>query len=380
MNWDNNAYVPTPATLVLSNVKGFFPKEFEQGNYYYGPVVAMTQAGELFLLGDDPNNFTATKISGVPQVSEVKVSQGWPKTTFVALTTGKEVYTWEWDRGTKALTTATKVSGLSNNTTTIQIGDNWGNNLHVLALKEDGMLCGWGDNSVGQLGAQNPNPVPITAPVCFEDLIVSSSTKLVIDAPVSMCAGSTFNVTIRAEKEDTQVIDGIQLALKFDKSKLKVNSVTNSGVLDYEMANTFDNATGDIGFMAGIWENAAPTSSFDVFTINFTALSSTAGTTLLDFLDDNIMLTSGEEALNIMATDNTLTFNQCLDYQVNLQRAKPKPDASWKTDLKVSVGSITNAQEYPTTSDTSGKGTLTLANPIVAGDYMCVKNSHTLAN
>ncbi len=214
----------------------------------------------------------------------------------------------------------------------------------------------------------------------IKQLYTGASTEIVATPPASICAGSTFNVTIRVNKQDKQPIDGTELVLKFDKSKLKVNSVTNSGVMDTVVTSDYDNTTGTINFSAGAWDKPAPTDAFDLFTINFTALSSTAGTTLLDFLDDSLMLTSGGETINVMATDNTLTLNQCLNYKVNLQRANPIGNASWVTDLKVSLGSATSAVEYPTTCQANGTGTLVLSKPVATGDYICVKNSHTLAN
>jgi hypothetical protein len=41
-----------------------------------------------------------------------------------------------------------------------------------------------------------------------------------------------------------------------------------------------------------------------------------------------IVLISNGETVKVVATDQTLTLNQCLNYQVNLQRANSKPHAS----------------------------------------------------
>jgi hypothetical protein len=48
--------------------------------------------------------------------------------------------------------------------------------------------------------------------------------------------------------------------------------------------------------------------------------------------------------------------------------------------LKVSVGNATTAMEFATTSDNTGKGTLTLNKPLAADDYICAKSATTLAN
>ncbi len=387
MDWNQSPSVPKPATLVLSNVKDFFPKEFEQGNYYYGHRVALTQTGEVFLLGNDPNNFTATKINGVSQVSDVKISGGWPETTFVALTTAKEVYTWKWNQETNSLSTATKVSGLSN-TTAIQIGGNvWGDsNLnHVIALKEDGMLCGWGNNSSGQLGAGNPTYVPITAPVCFEDLKVSSSTKLVMTPPPSICAGQEFEVKTSVKLENpNQPIETADLNLRFDPTRLEVVSLTpDTTVLDFTLQSDYDNSTGTIIFGTMDFDppSVTPPQTVNLFTVRFKPKSSSVTNTVLDF-DSSLLTQSGQEVIH-SAEDQEIALRQCLKYKVGLQRSAAAPNASWQTPLKISVGTATSAKEYQSTPDTSGKGELAVEESLSLtqneGKYLCVKSVHTLA-
>ncbi|OQW90457.1 MAG: hypothetical protein BWK78_06975 [Thiotrichaceae bacterium IS1] len=196
-------------------------------------------------------------------------------------------------------------------------------------------------------------------------------------ATTAICAGSTFDVTIRADKIDTQPADGVEMSLKFDPSQLQVNSVTNSGVLDFELDSTHDNTTGDISFYAITSDNPAQTASFDVMTISFTAIGN-AKTTVLDLLDNSKLTNAGETVL-ASVVDNTLTFSQCLGYQVNLQQTKPR--GSWaNTDLAISLGTETVAKPYSSTADAFGEGTLTLENAPTNSDYFCVKNSHTLAN
>ena len=64
---------------------------------------------------------------------------------------------------------------------------------HSLAMQEDGILCGWGNNDRGQLGTGNPNPVPITNPVCgIEDLIIN-------DQPP--CTSNDFAVYSTADRK-----------------------------------------------------------------------------------------------------------------------------------------------------------------------------------
>ncbi|MDM8562643.1 cohesin domain-containing protein, partial [Candidatus Marithioploca araucensis] len=68
-------------------------------------------------------------------------------------------------------------------------------------------------------------------------------------------------------------------------------------------------------------------------------------------------------------------------YQVDLQRKTPKPDSSWKTTLDISLGTETNATNYPpNTCDSNGQGYIAIKGTLGNNDYICVKNAHTLAN
>ncbi|MCK5524065.1 MAG: hypothetical protein KAI83_13120 [Thiomargarita sp.] len=75
-----------------------------------------------------------------------------------------------------------------------------------------------------------------------------------------------------------------------------------------------------------------------------------------------------------------LTKVNLLKYQVDLQRAEPKGDASWISDLTISVGTANDAVEYVNTTNNSGEGFLTLNKPLDANDYFCVRGEYSLAN
>jgi alpha-tubulin suppressor-like RCC1 family protein len=155
----------------------------------------------LALTSDDQIYFWShygipTQVSGVSKVKSVYQLSGIYMTseTFLALTEDKEVYTWQWDFNRNEVGPATRVEGLTGineiaNETSVVYGD------HVLALREDGIICGWGDNSFGQLGVEIPDYVPITAPICgIEDLIVSPlSVKLLDFSAVPITEGVLFN-------------------------------------------------------------------------------------------------------------------------------------------------------------------------------------------
>jgi len=188
---DANGYlIPDLATLItgVSNIT----KLYQQG--YNGNYLAVTSTGDLYELTNP-----AAQITGISDVKAVYSSmQG----DWVALTNGGDVYTWlnnytpgqltdlpkidrieMFDENNGlflALTTdgniyegqgiyTTQVTSLSN----ISVLKEGGN--HVLAMKSDGILCGWGDNSSGQLGS-TPTPIQSFPPDCnIEDLIVATS-------------------------------------------------------------------------------------------------------------------------------------------------------------------------------------------------------------
>jgi len=139
-----------------------------------------------------------------------------------AITETGEVYCWgncdnDWNTPTQSI--PVQVSGISNAKEVMNINSNetlavteagdvfiWGNDLiatqlpisevvkvspgidHILAMQQDGTLCGWGSNNYGELGANNPNPVPMSTPVCgLEDLIIP------IETDAGDCAPAEFS-------------------------------------------------------------------------------------------------------------------------------------------------------------------------------------------
>ena len=197
----------------------------------------------------------------------------------------------------------------------------------------------------------------------------------VID-PSPVCNGEDFDVTIQAVIENSQPIDTVAINLGFDPAVLQINSLTNSGVLDFESVNNYNN--GSIEFMAGVWMNPVPTQTFDIFTVNFTALQATETTLTYDTSQSS--LTSEGESIPYFAENGQLTISNCFGYQVDLQRKTPKPDSSWETALDISIGTQTSATKYTDTCDENGQGNIALEGIVGNEDYICVKNVHTLAN
>jgi len=192
--------------------------------------------------------------------------------------------------------------------------------------------------------------------------------------PSPVCQGEDFDVTFQVVTEDSQPVSNMGVYMEFDPEKMKVNSIEGSGELDFTLTDRFSNDTGYIHFVAGSLLNPPPTGTFDLVTVNFTALEESEET-LLHVDPEKSSAAFGGEQIPQEADDTTLVIEQCgpKECQVTLQRAHPVPHASWdKTALTIS-GDITDAVE----TDNSGHCELTKS--LTDGNYViCAKNPRTL--
>jgi len=156
----------TPVQLTLPSVKAI-----HQGarKYTTDKAYAITETGDVYCWGDCDNEWntpahsTPTQVSGISTAKSVMVGR-WPSNDTLAVTEEGNVFVWGGD----LIATQVPIA----NVITASNGPE-----HTLVMQQDGTLCGWGDNSYGQLGANNPNPIPISAPVCgLEDLIIPLET------------------------------------------------------------------------------------------------------------------------------------------------------------------------------------------------------------
>jgi len=194
--------------------------------------------------------------------------------------------------------------------------------------------------------------------------------------PPLICQSTKFEVTVKAE--NTVAVDGAEIHLKFDPSQLQVSSITTSSNFDTELLSEYDNRNGSIEFMA-MDSKLITDSIFDIFTVKFSAVGTDTSTSL-EFLNSS-QFTAGLEPLpSVAAGKQQINFAHCLNYQVDLQRAKPKGDASWITGLTVSVGTLIDAVEYSSTTNEFGRGILMLNQPLGATEYFCVRSEQSLAN
>jgi len=201
--------------------------------------------------------------------------------------------------------------------------------------------------------------------------IESASFKLVATSnPSPICVGKSFDLTFQTTSE-SQSVDGVEFSLKFDPTKLQLNTMTNSGVLDDVLTEEIN--IGSIDFAAGVWDNEAPSGAFELLTLNFKVL---AASEAIDLQFDGLNATFEGETLTVAADNERLVTQDCMACKVSLQGRPDIPPAHdrWKTDLKIYVGDKT-----PYTIKTDGLGHCIL--PESSGNYsICVKGSHTLAN
>ncbi|BAP57804.1 receptor protein kinase-like protein [Thioploca ingrica] len=207
--WNEDNKVPTVALPItgLPNVAEIVGR--------YSSYLARTLTGDLYywVWKESSNAPTSASQITLPSTSKVKTLFIPGGSSDFAVLNNKEVYSWYWDSSTSgnpsmptqiqgssnpkeiyyyyypyygysylSLTegkevyringNATLIPGLSN-VKTIAIGS------HQLFLQEDGILCGTGNNSGGQLGINAPNYISYDEPLCgIEDLIVEPNTVL----------------------------------------------------------------------------------------------------------------------------------------------------------------------------------------------------------
>jgi alpha-tubulin suppressor-like RCC1 family protein len=144
----------------FSDIKTFFPYLIDFKDYLF----ATTNAGEVYVLLEPLE--TPVKIDGLSNVKDIEIFYQDFIPQFAALTETGSVYQWEGlddMQVPQVPKPATQVSELANVTAIFSGGT------YILALKTDGMLCGWGDNT--SMGIYSTQGV-----VCdLEDLIVTNS-------------------------------------------------------------------------------------------------------------------------------------------------------------------------------------------------------------
>ncbi|MEZ5673298.1 MAG: SdrD B-like domain-containing protein [Thiotrichaceae bacterium] len=196
--------------------------------------------------------------------------------------------------------------------------------------------------------------------------------------PSTVKPGESFDITLRFTPDTAQLADGIEVYLEFDPTKLKINSVNNSGVLDFELSNQIGNNF--VYFSAASMFNDVPTETFDLVTINVTALENTdnADNTTLHFVTDHSHVSSSGNYIPQDFEDIVINFalEPVLQCKVMLQGRPTPPAPSWKMELKLYVD---GKQDTVMTEDLGQCQLPSSLLPLSAGTHsICVKNSHTL--
>jgi len=153
-------------------------------------------------------------------------------------------------------------------------------------------------------------------PVC-----VGAQIKLRAEAtPTSACVGQ--NVAITVKKQQSQTVDGIQLAMSFDPNTLQIKEITNSGTLSSVLQNEHNNTDGTLRFAAGNIFNNAVSGEFDFITISLTPLAASTGTEL-QFDPNNTMVIFKGTTLTHEADNLTLVIDNCAPPQKPLPPPLP---------------------------------------------------------
>jgi hypothetical protein len=232
-------------------------------------------------------------------------------------------------------------------------------------------------NAGGTLYANNGiwwsfTTIPVTDVSLNVDPITQSTTL-----------GQNFNVSIKL-RAGTQPIDGAAVYLNFNPSYLQVVSISAGSSLPMVIQNSFDNATGQVNFVAGALSNF-PTNTFTLATVTFKALAQTAYTSVTFsnvFPRGSDVTFGGSSVLNSLGNGSVeITNTASINSSITLQGRPTLPDPRWSIPLNVNLtvpGNNLPAYIFTPTTDNSGKFTLT---GIVPGTYqVSVKNSHTLQN
>ncbi|OQW90459.1 MAG: hypothetical protein BWK78_06985, partial [Thiotrichaceae bacterium IS1] len=104
---------------------------------------------------------------------------------------------------------------------------------------------------------------------------------------------------------ETQTTNAAAIYLNFDPAQLQVNRITAGEAFDFTLDNAVDNAKGEINFAALVLDNALPTQSVDLVTINFTLLNAGGEQTLAFSMaaGRETMIANGGEEVTALSED-----------------------------------------------------------------------------
>lgn len=95
---------------------------------------------------------------------------------------------------------------------------------------------------------------------------------ITLSIPTETTLGSTFNVPIQINASTLQPVGAASAYLNFDPDMLQVNEIIPGNQLDFRLQNRFDNGSGEIDFVAVLWDNPPAVDTFILATVNVTVL------------------------------------------------------------------------------------------------------------
>ncbi len=212
---------------------------------------------------------------------------------------------------------------------------------------------------------------------------VKEITWTVKEPIVDIKPGENFDLTIVFTPDSEKPADAIQIRWKFDPTKLKINEVTNSGVLDFELINEI--GENFIDFAAVAFDNEVPTTAFELVTISMTALETATGLeeTALEFVESESFVWHDNEILPQEFEDIIIHFVKEEPPVTECQVAwsgrpfPPREDSNW--EAKLSLFTIDSVE--PKEAEVDEEGNCVVKDTLVSEDYpICVKGPATLAS
>jgi len=125
-----------------------------------------------------------------------------------------------------------------------------------------------------QCGAPEPS-IPPVMPVVSGGTVVMA----VVPSMTEVNVGERFEIVVEVQAGE-QEVDAASAYLNFDPTIVRVDEMVSGGVLPIELANRFDNSAGTINFAAGTLSPPIPSGTFNLVTIQMTALAVSVGSAL----------------------------------------------------------------------------------------------------
>jgi len=261
--------------------------------------------------------------------------------------------------------------------------DNWNvpQTVTVAAAKDDDIEDGTATIRVSASTGNSISPIEVVVTENDSEK-VKEITWTVKEPIVDIKPGDDFDVTIIFTPDSEKPADSIQIRWQFDPTKVKVNEITNSGVLDFELINEI--GENFIEFAAVAFDNDVPTTAFELVTISMTALETATGVeeTALEFVESESFVWHEGEILPQEFEDIIIHFakeeppvTQC-NVAWSGRPFPPRAGSNWEANISIfTTAPVEKEAEVDEEGNCVVKGTLP------SEDYpICIKGPATLAS